>query len=399
MTLQIPRRTLLLFAGVSFGLVVFGIAVLVGIRLDPEQAPMAVYYLSMTCRCPWHDMGKALMFMRPGEPWSIHTVPGPFRYRVLVPWLAGRLPFAAETSLSVVTYASLAISYFIVLLASRRVGLGAGASVCGLALAYVFEPNLFNYYHPFLVDGFALMAIAAMLYALAIDSFWMFAVMGVCGVFARETTLLLLLIWCARDVKRGLALTAAASIAWLVERGLLYGPPDTDDPIRILAARLHSPGSISTDLMATWGWAFAVLVLGIALLRRPSFRTVGPMSAGLLAAALGSYFIAKDTTRLVGVLIPIVSIAAARLVEVLSERRQRILLTALFGLVVLQFCVSGGTRLSRNPAALAAAVRPIRLGAIWVIVAAYAVRRELADGLREKLPGTWGAARAGGGAA
>ena len=229
------------------------------------------------------------------------------------------------------------------------------------------------------------MVIAVMLYALAIESFWMFAVFGVCGVFAREVTLLVLPVWCARDVRRGVTLTIIALIALLIERSLLFGPPDTVDPMRILMARLHHPENSGIDILATWGWAFAVTALGISLLPTRSFRAIGPMSLGLFAAAFGSYLLATDLMRLFGVLIPIVAIAATRLLAVLAERRQRILLTSLCGLIALQFCVSGGTRLSYNPAALAAMVRPMRLGMVWTIAMVFILRREFAHSIREKL--------------
>ena len=257
--------------------------------------------------------------------------------------------------------------------------------MCGLALAYVFEPNLYNYYHPFLVDGFGLMVIAMMLYALTIESFWMFAIFGLCGVFAREVTVLLLLVWCARDVKRGVALTAIASIALLIERSLLYGPPHTVDPMKILMLWFHNPLNMVINILPTWSWAFAVLAIGISLLPKGSFRTIGPMSLGLLVAALFSYLLGSDVMRLFGVLIPVVAIAAARLITVLAEQRQRLLLALLLGLVALQFCVSGGTRLSPNPAELARAVRPVWLGAMWVMAVAFALRRQLTHGIGQKL--------------
>src|SRR5438067_2192967 len=96
------RRTLLLFAAVSLSLVAVGIGLLARIRVTPAHygdAVMSEYYLSMLCRCHWY--GGDL-------PWSIHGVAAPYRYRILVPWLAGHLPFAGPTALAVITYASLA---------------------------------------------------------------------------------------------------------------------------------------------------------------------------------------------------------------------------------------------------------------------------------------------------
>src|SRR5438552_11712089 len=60
---SVRRRTVVVFAAVAIGLVGLGIALLAGIRAAPERAPMAVYYLSMTCRCPWHNLPKALEYV------------------------------------------------------------------------------------------------------------------------------------------------------------------------------------------------------------------------------------------------------------------------------------------------------------------------------------------------
>ena len=111
------RYARVLFAAVSLALVAVGVTLLIGLRVRPEHygdAPMAEYYLAMACRCPWPQTGV---------PWSIHDVTAPYRYRVLVPWIAGLLPFETATSLSLVTYASLGMYYFLILLTFRRLGI------------------------------------------------------------------------------------------------------------------------------------------------------------------------------------------------------------------------------------------------------------------------------------
>ena len=65
-----PGLTLLLFVAVAVGLVALGIAMLRHARVNPARpgdAPMAEYYLSMACRCPWPGADPS---------WSIH-LPGP----------------------------------------------------------------------------------------------------------------------------------------------------------------------------------------------------------------------------------------------------------------------------------------------------------------------------------
>jgi len=378
---RIDVRTQLLFAAVAVGLVAFGIVVMVGFRVDADRATMAVYYLSMACQCPWHYLPKALQFFEPGHPWSIHMVPGPYRYRVLVPWVIGHLPGDADMSLRWTTYVTLAISYGMLLMACRRLGLSVRASIFGLLLAYAFEPNLDAFFNPYRLDGFGLMVIAIMLYAVVVESFWAFAIAGLVGVFARESTLVLLPVWGIRDVKRGVALTVAGSIAWIVWRAVLYGPPETVDPMTIFSGRLHNPNNVAKDLLSTWSWAFAVIAIGIGLFRDHSFRSVSAMSLGLLAVAAVSYLLASDIMRLFLVLMPVVAMAGARLIELLTEKRQRLLLIALFALIVLQFSVSRATRLSPDPLAIAAMVRPLRVGLVWAAAAAFVLRRELGEGV------------------
>jgi hypothetical protein len=382
---RVTGRTLLVSGALAIALVVVGIALFAARRVPPERAPMAVYYLSMVCRCPWHNLQKALQYVEPGVPWSIRTVPGPYRYRVLIPWLTGFLPFAPETSLSLVTYVTLGVSYLLMLLATRRLGWSMGTAAAGLLLAYVFEPNLDAYFVPYRLDGLGLMVIAAMLYALTVDSFWLFAVAGVAGVFAREVTLLLLPLWCVRDLKRGVSLTAFGVVAWVVARQLLYGPPDTISPQTILMLRLHNIGNIPKDLLSTWNWAFPMSAIGLLLVRPAAVRTVIPVSLGLFVVAGVSYLLGSDTMRLFLVLLPAIALAATSLITVLLERRQRLLLLALLGLVILQLLISQETPLSRHPAALAAAVRPLWLGTLWSLWAAFALRQDVARGVKETL--------------
>jgi pimeloyl-ACP methyl ester carboxylesterase len=338
---------------------------------------MAEYYVSMLCRCTWHG---------PSRPWSIHIVEAPYRYRLLVPWLASFLPVAAPTALALVTYVSLAAYYFLILVSFRRLEVPAGVAVCALALPYVFEAHFVNYYHPFLVEGFSLTVMATMLYAYTIDAFWLFAAAGLTGIFAREMVWFVLPAWCFRDLKRGIMLAGVAGFALLIERNLVWGDPTPYRiaPATIAAFHLDSLSNYARDIRATWGWAFGLTALGIGVLPARAFRVMGPMSLVLFGAALIASFLATDTPRLFGVMTPSVAIAAAALIMLLLEKRHYLLLVSLTGLIVLQFLVTPKNGITANPAAISAIARPIRLGTIWTIVAAFALRRELAASLREK---------------
>lgn len=373
-------------APVALAFVALGMATAAvgGTRADPNLAGrggamMAEHYLSITCRCPW--------FPHTGAPWSIHGVHAPFRYRVLVPWLAGFLPFAAPTSLSLVTYASLAATYWFVLLSCRRLGISAGGAMAGVAVAYAFETHLSNYWNPFLVDGVGLMTVALMVYAVAEDAFWLFAIAGILGVFAREALILVLPAWCARDLKRGTALTLVAAAALSAERWVLFGPPapSGESPALVLISRLHAPVAFATGVFSSWRWAFAVAVLGLTLLPAGAFRRMAPISLTVFAAALASGLLAAETARYFGIVMPIVAIAAAQLVAVMVARRSRMLLAGLGGLVLLEFIKWAATRPGHDPTAFAAAVRPLWLAIVWVAAATWSMRHDLTRAAREKL--------------
>jgi len=377
----VDRRTLLFFAAASLGLTALGIALLMRARANPAHygdAVMAEYYLSMLCRCHWY--GGNL-------PWSIHSIAAPYRFRVLVPWLAGFLPFGGTADLAATTYASLAVFYFLILVTCRRLGLNAAASACALALPFVFESHLVNYFHPFLVEGFGLLIIAAMLCAFADDRFWLFAAAGLCGLFAREVTWFILPLWCARHVKRGVTLTIAGAIVLLVERSVLWGPPVSYpiDPASIAIWHLRELSNFTRDIRSVLGWELGVTLLGLALLPVAAFRAAAPMFLCLFGAAAIACLLATDTARLFGVMMPVVVIATAQLITVLAGRRRYLLLGSLAALLLLQYAVTGNNGLPFDPAAIAAVTRPIRLGTIWTIAAAVMLWPELRDGARDKL--------------
>lgn len=372
-------RFALLFAAVSIALVIFAVARTP--RLHPERpgdAPMAEYYLSMACRCPWPHSGDA---------WTIHSVPAPFRWRIVVPWITGLLPFETATSLALNTYVSLAAFYFVMLAWCRRLGLSTWSATAALIGTFAFEPHLINYLHPFLVEGFSLLLIALMAYAFTIDSFALFAITGLCGVFSREIIWILLPIWCARDVKKGVALTAIAAAAMGIERVIIWGPPyarpHTIDPMTVLRFHLDNVSNYVRDVRSTWGWVFAFCALGVALLPAARFRTVAPVALALVVAAVGSSVFATDTQRLFDVMIPLAIVAGAQVMSALAARRQWLLLALLAGLFVLQYTIIPYNGLALPSAHIAAIAKPIRIGTLWTIAAAIVLRRELLQSMAE----------------
>jgi hypothetical protein len=343
----------------------------------------------------------------PGEyrAWSIHGVPVPFRYRVLVPWLASRLPFDPVLSLSLVNYVSLGAAYAFLLLTCRRLGMSRPASALGLAIAFTFYSHITTYSNPLLTDGFILLVLSAMTYAFVVDSFWMFAAWGLAGTFAREVPLALLPVWSVRDVKRGAIITAIAGTAMVAIRISLMGPSGATGellhPSWWLNAAMHvilegPPGatfwprplswSFVRDIAYCWGWAFAFTPLGLLLLPRDAFVKFVPFAAALCAAALGMSFVATDVPREFLVLMPVVVVAAAQLTDRLAAEKRVVWLALLLGLAAVQFSLSEPNLVLSRETWRAVTVRVplVKIGAAWTIGAAILLRHELGSWFSEK---------------
>jgi hypothetical protein len=347
------------------------------------------------------------MYPRPplpdDPPWSMSWVRLPFRYRVLTPWLARLLPFGPVLSLALVNWTSLAGAYVFVLLTCRRVGVGFPASACALAVAYASVSHVTIYGLPFLTDGFILLVLSGMTYAFAVDNFWLFAALGLAGVFAREVPAVLLPVWCVRHVKRGLGVTAIAAIAVtilrLVLRDQIGGDVIALTPSGLWGAAVNLvvdgpsgasfwPGArwpanhlhgLVTDIEACWGWAFALMAMGLWLLPREAMTRVGPPFGALIIAAVGMSLIATDVAREFAVLLPVMVVAIAVVIAVLAGERRYVWLALLAGLAVAQFCLSQPTVvLSRETWAVWSLRVPIiKIGVAWAIGAAWLLRTDL----------------------
>lgn len=371
------RPVVWMAAVVASGFVLFGAATVQQRPADLRARGDSRYYLAMVAQ-QW------TLPDRPG--WAMSAVPSPLRYRVLVPWIARHLPLDPVHALMAITYVSMVGAYTFILLTCRRLGLSASASIGGLALMFVFLPNLDVYFNPLLTDGFALMMLSVMTYAFVTGSFWLFAACGLIGLFAREVTVVLLPLWCLRDHTRGFAVTAIAALSLTAERLMLPGIGQSFvDAFRATGLlRLHHPADFAKHVRATWMWAFAVVPLGLALLPPQAFAVAAPVSLALLGAAVGTSMLATDVSRMFAVLIPVIAIAAAQLIAALREQRRFTWLAVLLALAALQFCVSLpnnvlGTRAWEH---MATAIPTIRLGAIWAVGAAFLLRRDLVRRLR-----------------
>lgn len=411
MTRDVWRAALVALALVSLGIATHGgVPALNQSYLESYPGDSAIYlsmvsHQRMSTRPPAPD----------DPPWSMSRVRLPFRYRILTPWLARLLPFGPVFSLALVNWASFFGAYVFVLLTCRRLGLGFGASAGGLAVAFTFVSHLPVYFGPWLTDGPVLLILSGMTYAFAIDHFWLFAGFGLVGLFAREVPVVLLPVWCVRDWKRAVAVTALAMAAVIVERAILGDAADALNPHLINSAGLTMtllrhpaewPGLIAdlvrrgppgasfwpgvywpphhlqrllVDVGASWGWAFPLVATGLWLLPRDEMRRIGPVLGVLLVAAFGMSLIATDVSREFMVLLPVVVVSIAVVISALAAQRRIVWLTLLGGLAAVQFCLSEPNVVLRQDAWLlwTARVPMIRIGAVWALGAAFFLRADL----------------------
>jgi hypothetical protein len=307
---------------------------------------------------------------------NLDVVPAPFKFRVLVPYLASLLPLAPEQSLRVISYASFFLTYLVLLLACRRLGLNLWASAAGLMLAFAPPWHLVGYHNPFLVDGFGLAMVSIMCYALMHDSFRGFLLAAIFGALAREQVALFACLWVLKDVRKGLVAAGAVAIVVLLPHielsnagaaAVAYHPPVA----AIVKSRLSQMGSFLSELYRAGELAWLVLPAGLVLvpLRKvPLLAALAIISGG---TALLTSFAATDVIRMCGILTPALAVAAASLFHALwSEKRKALLGLGLVLAASQALLSSAGSWLVEGP--LSAQLTLHIRHALWLLDFAYA---------------------------
>lgn len=314
-------------AGVAFVValvfIAFNVATVPRINPDPAIGGDASQYIAMT-----H-----------GE---LDSVPSPFRFRVLVPFLASMLPFSAGHALMAITYISLGALFVAVASITYRVTHDLVASITAALLVLSSRWILYNFQNPYLTDSFTLAAIAVSLGALVLRWRPGFLPAVVLGSLARETALPFAMAWGATGQRRATAVMAGVSlVAYLVPRLVI----DSDVPaweffwtaIRRYGA-LADPSNFVAQAVFSWGYLFAFAMLGFALLPGTYRRTMVVAGVVLLVTALLSSLVAVDFGRMFEVLAPVFAVAVGQVVHVL--RRTSVagsfVVVALLALVVIQ---------------------------------------------------------------
>lgn len=256
------------------------------------------------------------------------SVPVPFRYRVLVPYIAGLMPCQAKLGFLLVTSASLFMSYVLALRVCRCLGLSLVASAVGVLAMFTSSVHLGNYQNPYLTDSFALMALFAMLLALLDDRFALFAVATLTGILARETTVFLVPAWFVRrSWVSGLIIALLSALAFLAPRLALTTHSDPNGA-RYLAQAFREadvfghPARYLWCLFSTWHFLWLLIPSGICLLPKDRRWLVGVVAVLLVSGGALSSLVATDVSRMYSVLSPVVVVASAAIYAHLTKRHR-----------------------------------------------------------------------------
>lgn len=320
-----PRHALLL-AGLAAGFVALGHGFVLQKRVDGPTR-----YLNLAG-------GDAAEYLAMVEGGPGDALP-PFRYRVLVPFLAKVLPLPADQALRAISYASLFLAYLLLMATGLRLGLPPAAAVAGLLAVFASSLHLYNYFNPFLADAFQVAALSGMLYALVARSFPAFAVCAVLGVLARETTIYLVPVWLLVDRRQGTVLFLVTLVLLAMPRVLLGTLPGSS-----LAGsfqehglpRLARPWNLGWSYFWTWQLLWILALAGILLAPRAHFVS---LAAAFVALSLGagiSTLVASDVGRMFTVLTPVLALASAVVFAELVQARRTGWALLLLGVQVAQ---------------------------------------------------------------
>jgi len=231
-----------------------GLLVLLGTSFVLERSLIA------TPDRPW-DIGPVARVYITMTEGNYSDVSPNLRYRVVVPYLAGLLPFSATDSLKTVSYLSLFVAYFFVLLTCHKLGLNIYASVAGLLTVFTSGVHLYAYLNPYLTDAFALMVLSVMVFALVSRYFLVFAIFAILGFFVWELTLWLVPAWfLAGDRPKGAILLVVAVLVFFVPRWIFPSGLSTLDQIRGQVGGggfWQQPSFLAKTIIVSWAFLWA----------------------------------------------------------------------------------------------------------------------------------------------
>lgn len=302
---MLPMATV---AGLAFVVAVlfiaFNVATVPRINPDPAIGGDASQYIAMT-----H-----------GE---LGSVPQPFRFRVLVPFVASALPLSAGHALMAITYTCMCALFVVLVCITYRLTHDLAASLTAVLVVLSSRWLLYNFQNPYLTDSFTLAAISVSLGALFLrwrPAFWPAVVLG---TLARETALPFSLAWGATRQWRATAAIAGVSfVVYLVPRLVIDSDVATWDFLWTAVRRygaIADPSDFVAQAVFSWGYVFAFAGLGFALLPATQRPTLVVAFVLLLLTAVASSLVAVDFGRMFEVLAPVFALAVGRALQVLRR--------------------------------------------------------------------------------
>ena len=234
----------------------------------------------------------------------------PFRYRVLVPWIAGALPMAPHRGLQLMSMLCLAGALLGSLLLGARLGFDIVDTVLGVTAVAWMSSMLYAFHNPFLIDHFGLFMVTGALAALVTRRPLLFAALVTVGTIGREAVafiapaylLTALLTRSRRRSERlpvlllGLLLPVAG---FLVPRMLpAFGADGLASYAGFYARTLQALGPVRepidflVGLAMAWEWLWPVAAGGLVLLGSTLAPTPpGPEGPSWVRTALRSSFL------------------------------------------------------------------------------------------------------------
>ncbi len=252
----------------------------------------------------------------------------PFRFRFVVPWLAGALPIAELAAFRLIAYVAMAATFAMTFDLARRAGSSRRSAGLGVALVFVSPWTLYVFHNPIMTDAAAHGVIAGQLVTLVAGATIPFVVLTLVGSGVRETTgVLAPALWSAGR-------RWPAAVATFVVIAIFVGMRmfDGSEPRLIGAARerfaLTAIIRIGRDALMGWAGLWVLAPAGLLCIQGATGTRLRTATCWLLLGAALSSLVANDTGRMFAILLVPFGVGAAVAIERLRPAARRVLSVA-----------------------------------------------------------------------
>ena len=260
----------------------------------------------------------------------------PFRFRFVVPWLAGALPIGDLAAFRLIAYVAMAATFAMTFDLARRAGSSCRSAGLGVALVFGSPWTLYVFHNPFMTDAAAHVVIATQLVTLVASATIPFVVLTLVGSGVRETTgVLAPALWSA-----GRRWPAAVATFLVIAIFVAMRMLDGSEPRLIGAARERfAPAAIiriGRDALMGWAGLWVLAPAGLLCIQGATGTRLRAATCWLLLGAALSSLVANDTGRMFAVLLVPFGVGAAIAIERLRPAARRTLTIAfIIGAVIV----------------------------------------------------------------